>query len=278
VTSHKIVKDIKSLFGNSKIHNLDNEIRWFVEEKIFPKKSHLSLNVLPQEAEALINDFVTRRKQGEPLAYILGNQDFMGLRFAVSPAVLIPRRETEEMVECIENEYSGVNEEILFADLGSGSGCIGISLAKRNNKFRGDLIEISGEAFEVLKQNRATLDLQNKTEAHCASVEEFFATTKKMYRVIVANPPYIDELDPRVDPDTRKYEPNLALFAKKNGMELILNWQECAFDHLMSTGAMFIEIGHEQGPALKEHFLTKQLDFKIYQDLQGRDRWIRLTR
>ena len=256
------IREIKLMFGSQNIPNLENEIRWYLEE---PHR-------IPVE------EFVARKLKGEPLAYILGNQDFMGIRFVVSPAVLIPRRETEEMVECIEKEFTGITNSIRFADIGSGSGCIGLSLAKRNTNFSGDLIEVSKDACAVIEKNRKALALENKTKIHNKSAEEFFGSIEGKYNMIVANPPYIDESDPRVDPMTRKYEPHLALFADNKGLDKILAWQELAFPSLMPDGKMFMEIGHFQGQELKDHFAAKHLNIHLYQDLQGRDRWIKLSR
>ena len=227
-----------------------------------------------KEAElATCRELVRRRSQGEPVAYILGQKEFYGLDFKVSPAVLIPRPETEHVVdlalECLRKTPA---DEYRIADFGCGSGCIGFAIAKNLAGCQLWAVEISEAAITVAKENAANLELTEQIEFVHNSVEE--AALPQGLDLIVGNPPYIAENDPDVMESVKKFEPTEALFAPENGLACIRSWTVKAAEVLRSGQPWIFEIGASQGAAV-EQLLQESGQFEqiqIKKDYSARDR------
>lgn len=212
---------------------------------------------------------VKRRSQGEPVAYILGHKEFFGFDFVVDANVLIPRPETETLVE-IALEFLQPLADPCFADLGSGSGCIGISILKRNEQARGFLVENSPEAVELIKKNAGILNVIDRAEVKLMRAQEFQATELDL---VVANPPYIAPGDLQVEENVRKFEPSAALFAEENGTQQIREWAKQASQCLRSGGRAMFEIGANQAEVAKNIFADAGFqNIQIKRDLSDRDR------
>lgn len=222
---------------------------------------------------------VRRRSQGEPVAYITGEKGFYGEMFLVGEGVLIPRSETELIVEEVLAfiKFKKIKEPKIL-DLGAGSGCIGFSIL--NNCKTASLISIekSEAAYKYLVANQDRLKLADRSRIILGDVVETSFGAQK-FDIIVANPPYIAEDDSQIELNVKKYEPHIALFSEKNGFAAHFAWSEKLRTQLANPGLMLFEMGHQQGIQLKLHFesFKQYSDIQILKDLSGLDRFIKST-
>jgi release factor glutamine methyltransferase len=209
---------------------------------------------------------VERRKRGEPLAYLLGEKEFYGRMFAVSPAVLIPRPETELLVEIVL--ALGLSNEAHVVDLGTGSGCIGITLALEHAAWRITVTDMSQQAIGVARGNAEKWQAQNVTFRHGSW---FSAVPGQRFDLIVSNPPYIAVGDPHLD--TLPFEPMPALVAEGNGLACLQMIIEGAPSHLVPGGFLVLEHGHDQADAVRDLFATRGwCNLRTQADLAGIER------
>ena len=185
-----LLKAKKYLINNSiKSANIDSEI--LMCSVLKKSREHLIINILDKIDDDKINIFnqlVERRKKCEPIAYILKKKDFWKNTFYVDRNVLIPRPDTEILIEEILYNYNK-NEKLSVLDIGTGSGCIIISILKDRLNFRGTAIDISRNALNVAKYNAKIHQLENRIKFYKSSVDIFF---KGKYDLIISNPPYIN--------------------------------------------------------------------------------------
>lgn len=210
-------------------------------------------------------DLVTKRGERIPLQHLTGEQEFMGLDFHVNEHVLIPRQDTECLVERVLPYVDG--KRVL--DVCTGSGCIAIAIAKLGKSFIVHGVDISEEALAVARQNATELN---------ASVELFagdlMTRMDGQYDVIVSNPPYIPpSVIEGLMPEVRLHEPMLALDGGQDGLEFYRRIAGQAVTRLAPNGRLFLEIGCEQAAAVAE-ILQKQgyREVQVFQDLAGKDR------
>jgi release factor glutamine methyltransferase len=192
---------------------------------------------------------VKRRKRGEPLAYLLGEKEFYGRMFAVSPAVLIPRPETELLVEIVL--ALGLPDEAHIVDLGTGSGCIAITLALERAAWRITASDLSQQAIGVARGNAKKWQAHNVTFHHGSW---FSAVPDQRFDLIVSNPPYVAVGDPHLD--ALPFEPMRALVAEGNGLACLRAIIEGAPPHLVPGGFLVLEHGHDQADAVRDLFVT----------------------
>jgi len=202
----------------------------------------------PDEVDFIVSAF-KRRINSEPLQYILGKTEFMGLDFKVNEAVLIPRPETERLVEKAI-EYAKQNKTGRVLDLGTGSGCIAVSLAKYAPELKIDASDISPEALVIAKENAA---------AHGAGInfvvsDLFSALEYKEYGLIVSNPPYIASAQIRELQPELSFEPVLALDGGADGLDFYRRIIRQAPDYLRKNGLLIMEIGLGQRKGLEKIF------------------------
>src|SRR6185312_1986894 len=171
-------------------------------------------------------DFVRRRSQGEPVAYIVGEKYFYGLGFKVSPAVLIPRPESELLIEQAQ-KWIEKNKLTLMRilDLGTGSGCLGLTLAKKNPEAQVTLIDASAEAIEIAKTNAEQLSVGDRVQLIYSKVEDL-QDFSQPFDLIIANPPYIAPNDSQVEENVHKFEPHLALYSEDHGLHALQTWSK----------------------------------------------------
>ncbi len=219
-------------------------------------------------------DHVRRRATAEPVAYILEKKDFYNESFKVKKGVLVPRPETEGVVEEVLAWAKKNNlTELALLDLGSGSGCIGLSILKETG---GTLLglDISEVAVETAKENAARLNVEAaqfiKTRAQDFNFEN------KLFDVVVANPPYISRDDKLVQSSVKAFEPHEALFADDEGFKEIFEWANLAAKILRHNGLAAFEIGSTQAEKAKKIFAdTGQFALiSSAKDLAGLDRYI----
>ena len=216
---------------------------------------------------------LTRLKSYEPVAYITGRKEFYGREFIVDKNVLIPRVDTEILVEAAINAAQGGGKRIL--DLCCGSGCIGLTILAEtsNNSCVG--VDISGKALQVAENNALKFGLSDKIDFICADALNF--QTNELFDIITCNPPYVTEdeyvlIEPQV-----KYEPKLALTASEDGLVFYKNVLRNIHLLCKNDGQVFLEIGATQGAAVTKIADSFGLKSLIMKDLAGFDRVIKVT-
>ncbi len=226
---------------------------------------------LPLEKSLRFNELITRRLDGVPVAYLTGSKEFMGLNFAVNENVLIPRPDTEILTEGVGKYLRGLGGNVTFADLGTGSGAICVSILKFVKTARAAAVDISAEALAVAQLNAAKFHVDDRLELYCGDL--FAPLTGKTFNAIVSNPPYIPtrELD-ALQAEVRR-EPRLALDGGDDG----LNFYRRIFYHapkfLTAGGLIAVEIGINQAQAVKSLAEAANfVDIQIFKDLAGIER------
>jgi release factor glutamine methyltransferase len=215
---------------------------------------------------------VERRLNGEPLAYVLESQGFFKSEFVVRKGVLVPRPETELVVETALRLYAGRAPET-FADLGCGSGCIGLSLLREWPTAHLLAIDASVEAVVIARENMEKLGLQNRCEIRHSPVDNL--EYQNRFDLVVANPPYIAVDDPRVEENVRRHEPHEALFAGEKGLSDIFAWSAWAIAALRPGGWWITEIGTGQNEEVGAKLMELGfLNLGIKKDLAGHSRVI----
>lgn len=223
-------------------------------------------------------EVVRRRSQGEPVAYIIEEKGFYGLNFKVGAGVLIPRPETELLVElALEFIKQNKIESPKILDLGAGSGCIGFSVLKNIPQATLVSIEQSAEAFKYLEKNAEALGLLERCELMHKNVNDVKSSDFSKFDIILSNPPYIANDDPQTESMVKKYEPAQALFAEQQGYLLLKAWSKTFAANLNQTGLMAFEMGYQQGEEMKNHFqsLGQFSTVQVVKDLSGLDRVIK---
>lgn len=227
-----------------------------------------------QEKLAVFNAYMTRRLSGEPLQYILNHQSFYGYDFYVDERVLIPRFETEELVEKAVNICRKMSGQgmLKVMDMCSGSGCIGITVLKEVEQASCTFVDISKDALEVAEKNSRQLGVAGRsTFIH----SDLFADVKEdEYDMILSNPPYIvSEVIDSLEEEVRMKEPGLALDGGQDGLDFYRRIVRDSRDKLTKGGWLFFEIGYDQMEAVKELMLSAGYsDVAGYRDLSGNDR------
>lgn len=224
-------------------------------------------------------EMIEKRAGRIPLQQILGTQEFMGLSFFVDPHVLIPRQDTETLVELVLQEHPGKGERIL--DLCTGSGCIAVSLAALGSYGPVTAVDLSPEALKVADRNCRQL-LGESGQVRLLEGDLFEALGKEgedrqgpeLFDILVSNPPYIPtQVIQGLEPEVRDFEPRMALDGKEDGLEFYRRIAAESRDFLKPGAAVYLEIGYDQGEAVKQ--LLEQAGFKnvrIIRDAPGNDR------
>jgi len=214
---------------------------------------------------------VERRVRREPLAYIIRRQEFWGLDFEVSPAVLIPRPETELVVESALG-FVQRDAHVHIADVCTGSGCMAIALACERPNARVTATEISNAALEVARRNAVR---QRVAERVSLVRSDLLGGVEGPFDVVVANPPYVaDRERATVQPEVRDYEPALALFSGPDGLDVIRRLVPAAASRLRPLGMLAFEFGFGQADAVTE-LIARTADLALIElrrDLQGIER------
>ena len=212
---------------------------------------------------------LARRIEGEPIAYIVKTREFWSLPLQVSPATLIPRPDTEVLVEQVLHNHT--DKHLRCLDLGTGTGAIALALASEQVHWQIDALDFSHDAVALAKGNAQRLNLSH---VNIYQSDWFNAVSDdKRFDIIVSNPPYIDEQDPHLAEGDVRFEPLSALVAPDNGLADIKIIARQALQFLNSGGAIYIEHGFEQGAAVQS-VLTDCGYEKIitYKDYNGNDR------
>ena len=200
---------------------------------------------LTPDQQAGFDALLQRRLQGEPIAYILGRREFYGLDLSVSPAVLIPRPDTETLVDAALLHIP-VDQACHALDLGTGSGAIAIAIAMHRPQARVTAVDYSQATVSVARSNATRLEVSN---LQLLQSDWFDAVTGVLFDVIVSNPPYIAATDPHLAQGDLRFEPSAALSSGADGLDAIRRIVAQAPAHLKTDGWLLLEHGHDQaGP------------------------------
>lgn len=215
-------------------------------------------------------DWLMRVEAGEPIAYITGKQAFWSFELAVSSAVLIPRSDTECLVEAVLGELD-IDTNIKALDLGTGSGAIAMALAHERPHWQVLATDVSHDALVMARKNIERYQLKNIR----LQQSDWFSELDGRFDLIISNPPYITQDDPELAENVKQYEPATALFSANNGLADIEHIATQACDYLNSNGALVFEHGFQQQASIAD--ILQNLDYTIIkqgQDLSGLDRFI----
>lgn len=223
---------------------------------------------VPAAQWADLNALAQRRRNGEPLAYLLGWREFYGRRFRVSPAVLIPRPETEHLLEAaLERLPAGGR----VWDLGTGSGALAVSAALERPDAAVRASDLSREALAVAQENAETLGA--RIEFACGSWFEAQPAAAGHFDILLSNPPYIEQGDPHLQQGDLRFEPAAALTDFGDGLAHIRTLAAGAVRHLKAGGWLMLEHGWNQGPAVRGILAENRFqDVATLPDLAGLDR------
>ena len=226
--------------------------------------------VAPEAEEKYLN-WIRQRAEHIPLQQLTGEQGFMGLTFSVNEHVLIPRQDTEILVEEVLKE---LHDGMRVLDMCTGSGCILLSLLHYSNDCEGLGVDLSAEALEVAGRNVLKVLTPEKAEHAHFLQSDLFEKVEGKFEIIVSNPPYIASAEvEKLMPEVRDHEPRMALDGTEDGLYFYRRIIEEAGKHLVSSGMLFFEIGYDQGQAVSELMRTEgYCDVQVVQDYAGLDR------
>ena len=273
------LEEANSILRANKIKNSQLDCEILLANSIRRDKKHIILNPKENIDIDQLNKFrslIERRKRGEPIAYLTNQKEFWKDEFYVNKNVLIPRPDTELIIEQVLKIYSK-KSQIQCLDIGTGSGCILLSILKERTKFYGTGIDISKKSIHISRFNRKKLNLTNRAKFFHSNVDNF---TIGKYDLIVSNPPYIILKDLKyLEKDVVSFEPKLALNGGLDGFTEIKKVIKKASTLIKKNGKFILEIGFNQKNKVKE--ILKKEGFyvnKAIKDYGNNDRCIISTK
>lgn len=260
------VSDLSSLYPESEARAL---VLWIFEAYLSVSRKDVLANLPLKKIPAALGAAMGKLMAGEPVQYVLGKAPFYGRQFNVGPGILIPRNETEELVQLVLNNHKG---KMRVLDLGTGSGCIAITLALEWLEAEVEAIDISDQALKWAKVNAAELNA-SLSFAKANILAEVLDLGK--WDIMVSNPPYVLENERSLmHPNVLNHEPSLALFVPDN--KPLQFYKAIVFHakkHLNPNGYLYFEINEAFGPEVSELMQKEGFsDVQLYQDLNGKDR------
>jgi len=226
---------------------------------------------VPAHVAEQFAQLAARRAAGEPVAYLLGRREFWSLDFEVGPGVLVPRPETELLVERVLTHVEAAAASV--ADLGTGSGAIAISLAHERPRWRVTGTDVSEPALAIARRNGARL-VASRVEWLAGAERDWFAPLAgRRFDAIASNPPYMAGDDPVLQGDGLRYEPGVALTPGGDGTSALLTLINGAPGHLVAGGWLLLEHGATQGPRLRAALVARGFTHVTsHRDLAGHER------
>lgn len=279
MTIHELTESGAELLHDHGVDNYRNEVRYILMEIIDKDVTYIMLHgdeEVKKEHEELFDYRIRQRCKRYPLQYILGHQEFYGLDFMVDQSVLIPRQDTEILVEhaiaCLKEHFNDRTPKVL--DLCTGSGCIGITLAKNVN-IELTISDRSREALAVATKNLKKHEVS--ADIICGDLFEEMVDT---FDVITANPPYIPrQVINTLMPEVREFEPMMALDGHEDGLYFYRRIAKEAGRYMEEDGHIFLEIGYDQGPGVKRIFEDQGFrDVEVIKDYAKDDRVVHAVR
>ena len=276
-----VIKELLEI-GRDRLKNLEymdplKESVYILSEILKKDKSYIYINLhkwVDREEEQRFLELIDRRSKGEPISYIFSTKEFMGIDFFVEKGVLIPRPETEALVEYvlsyISNTFKGENIKVL--DIGTGTGAIALSIGKYSKNIEVLGIDISDIPIRVANENLSRLKLKNVAFRKSNLFENIKEDEK--FSIIISNPPYIKtSLIENLQVDVREFEPKLALDGGEDGLSFYRKITKESKNFLLNNGMIIYEIGFDQGKSVEKILLDEDfIDIEIIKDFQGLDR------
>ncbi len=254
----------------SESHQLDAEI--LLGKVLEKNRAYLRAwpeHELTQEQYDSFQVLLKKRKYGQPIAYITGHKEFWSRDFTVNQHVLVPRPETELLVE-LALDLNPDNQSGTVLDLGTGSGAIGITIAAERPAINVIATDNSQQALEVAKANAQKHKIDNIEFLHS---HWFKQLDNQQFDLVLSNPPYIDAADPHLQQGDVRFEPENALIAKQNGLQDFIEIAEAAKHHLLSGGYLLVEHGYNQKQQVQSIFhRLNYTNINNYCDLAGQPR------
>ena len=238
---------------------------------------------VPMDMMTAYFEAIGKRSTRYPLQYILGEWDFMGMTFKVNESVLIPRQDTEMVVETalriIADRFRREGKTIDILDLCTGSGCVAISIAKKCSDVNMLGTDISMDAVDLAKENAEINEVKNVRFINSdlfKKLEDEINRIYKTFDLIISNPPYISSKEiEKLMPEVRDHEPRLALDGDEDGLRFYRKICAQSVNHLRRNGCLILEIGHDQGNAVTDILMNNRFkDIQVIKDLSGKDRVI----
>ena len=257
--------------------SLDSEL--LLSKAINKKREFIILNSnynIEEEDYLYFQKLISERLKGKPIAYLIGKKFFWKYEFEISNNVLIPRPDTETMIEQVLNIYK-LKNKINFLDIGVGSGCILLSILMERKDFRATGIDISNHALNLSNINAYKLGIKNRVRLFKSDIDKF---SNGKYDLIISNPPYIKKLDLRyLDKDVLNFEPKLALNGGLDGISEIRKIIKKSSELIKVGGKLILEIAYNQKKEVKQ-LLRKQGFYinSVIKDLAKNDRCIISTK
>lgn len=258
-----------------------NQLEGHMIEYVFLQRKHWNKTdyllhmheIITEEDQKQIDEDMAKLLAHYPPQYLIGSEVFLDYRFKVTPDTLIPRPETEELVEkCLKLTQKQANQTLKVVDVGTGTGAIAISLKDKRPTWQVSAVDLSAAALEVAKENAQQIGVALEFV-----LSDCLDEVAGPIDVLISNPPYIsqDEYE-LMDVSVREFEPKMALFAENNGLAIYEKLAQQAPSKLGKDGKIFLEIGFMQGPAVKEIFQAAfpKKQVSIHKDLFGNDRMI----
>lgn len=236
--------------------------------------------ILTESEVAAIRNLVERREQGEPVAYILGRREFYGLDFSVTPDTLIPRPETEHIIEEVEQRFES-SKAFRFADLGTGSGILAVTLATLFPNASGVAVDMSEGALDVARKNATSHGVGSRIEfLNGDFTKPLFPD--HTFDLVVSNPPYVTRGDyENASQEVTAYEPKTALISGDDGLNHIRSMLPRVSAMVRTGGLFLMEIGYQQGQAIIDIVSSRFPEFNgivVKKDLSGHDRIVVLRK
>ena len=275
----QILKKGENFLKKNKIQNPYLDVELILSKVVNRKREEILLNTnnkLKNEEIFRFNDYLSRRRQNEPMAYILGYKHFWKYKFLTNKSVLIPRPDTELVVEETLKYLPNYKSKKIL-DVGTGSGCIVVSLIKERPKCKATAIDISLKALNVAKTNAKLHQLENKIKFINIDIDKYKSYN---YDLIISNPPYINNIElNRLDDDIKLHEPKLALSGGSNGFRDLKKVIIKSKKLLKRNGKLILEIGYKQKDrSIKLLVENGYFINKVSKDLSGNDRCIVSTK
>ena len=277
--TYLLLNRLRTIYAEGEASNITD---WVMEHLTGSKKAERMIyknEAINSEEENQLYQYTERLMAHEPVQYVLNETWFCGLKLYVDKSVLIPRPETEELVEWIIDGCRFPIDQLSILDIGSGSGCIAIALKRRLGKAEVWSCDLSTEALRVAKKNAETLGVDvNFIELDFLDVKQ--RTKLPFFDIIVSNPPYIAMQESKdMQPNVLDYEPSTALFVPDDDPLVFYKAiGDFASTHLKKNGSVFAELNEILGGKIAELFNARDFIAEIRKDMQQKDRMIKAVR
>lgn len=273
-----ISQQLRSLYPQGEADSMSDMVLEYITGKKRTERVASGKEGLDKEEEGILEGIIDRLKKQEPIQYVLKQAWFCGLKFYVDNRVLIPRPETEELVEWVISNCRFPIDELTILDVGSGSGCIPISLKRRIRKADVWSCDKSKEALEVAIKNAEALGTRVRFIALDFLDKEQWRYLPEV-NILISNPPYIPQKDEQqLAPNVREHEPRMALFVPDND-PLVFYTALASFGKLKlkKEGSIYAEIHEDQGDAVVKLFSAQGYRCELKKDMQGKERMVRAS-